>query len=179
MDIIDQMHTSSLHASPLNYSRVINALGERGMVDKAIEIFLQLQVAGCEISLNLCNIMLNCFERNARGDLAYHLMRSMHENGIIGESITYNMILSSLSKSVDPGIMPLMLETYNNMKYFGARVTGYTCGLLISACEKFKDPHTALQLTHDFQQLNVPIDHPTLESLNKLLRTISQPQQPQ
>ena len=49
--------------------------------------------------------MLNCLERNKRGDLAYHLILSMHTNGIIGESITYNMVLSALSQSHNPNVL--------------------------------------------------------------------------
>ncbi len=111
INILDQMHASNLHANPMNYSRVINALGETGNVDKAVEIFLQMQLAGCEISLNLCNLMLNCLERNKRGDLAYHLIISMHNNGIIGESITYNMVLSALGESPDPSVLQVRRRT--------------------------------------------------------------------
>jgi pentatricopeptide repeat domain-containing protein 1 len=172
IEIMDQMHAKSMHASQNNYSRVISALGEAGEVNQAIEIFLQLQLAGGEISLNLCNIMLSCLERNERGDLAYHLIRSMHENSIVGESVSYNMVLAALSKSFDPNVIPLMLEIYQMMKYLGVRVTTYTSSLLIKACERFNDPNTAIQLTHDFQQLNIPLDQATLEILNGLVRGV-------
>mmetsp|Transcript_13212 Transcript_13212/g.34141 ORF Transcript_13212/g.34141 Transcript_13212/m.34141 type:complete len:121 (+) Transcript_13212:1151-1513(+) len=115
--------------------------------------------------------MLNCLERNKRGDLAYHLILSMHTNGIIGESITYNMVLSALSQSHNPNVLQCMLEIYNTMKYFSVRVTAYTCSLLIKACHRYNDAHTALRLTHDFQALNVALDQPSLQLLNELLRT--------
>jgi len=64
-----------------------------------------------------------------------------------------------------------MLEIYNTMKYFSVRVTAYTCSLLIKACHRYNDAHTALRLTHDFQALNVALDQPSLQLLNELLRT--------
>lgn len=158
VQVMDQMHANNMHASPLNYSRIINALGERGEVVKAVEIFQKLQICGLEISLNLCNTMLNCCERNGRGDLAYHLMRSMHDNGIIGESITYNMILSALGKSNDASIVPFMMEVYNTMKFCGIRITGYTCSVLAKACDKFNDPQTMVYLNQEFQQLGFEWD---------------------
>ena len=45
VQVMDQMHANNMHASPLNYSRIINALGERGEVVKAVEIFQKLQVS--------------------------------------------------------------------------------------------------------------------------------------
>ena len=94
----------------------------------------------------------------------------MHENGIVGESVSYNMVLAALSKSFDPSVIPLMLEIYNMMKFFGVRITTYTSSLLIKACERFNDPNTAIQLTHEFQQLNIALDQATLEILNRLVR---------
>lgn len=168
-EVIEMMHAGGMHASVVDYTRVINALGEKGEVARAVDMFQKLQLSGCQITLNLCNIMLNCLERNGRGDLAYHLMRSMHDNGIIGETVTYNMVLCSLSKSADPGVMPVMLEVYNTMKYLGVRVTSHTFAVLIKACGKFGDPRTAIYLTHEVQQLSVQLDPSTWEALNQLL----------
>lgn len=171
LQIIEAMHRDGLQATPMNYSRLIGTLGDNGQVDLATEVFLQMQLAGCEINLNLCNVMINCLDKNLRGDLAYFFLRSMHNNGMVGETVTYNMVLSALLKTwrtEDP--LHMMLEVYQMMKYFGVRVSTYTCKLLIEACERSKQANIALALTHEFQQLKIRLDEETLGNLNSLLR---------
>mmetsp|Transcript_5957 Transcript_5957/g.15166 ORF Transcript_5957/g.15166 Transcript_5957/m.15166 type:complete len:511 (-) Transcript_5957:431-1963(-) len=180
LEVVDAMHSAGMHANQLSYSRAINSLAEQGRVEKATEVFLQMQMCGCEANLHLCNTMLTCLERNGRGDLAFHLLRSMHENGIVGESGTYNATLAAILGTRWPSsqgahnpnaILSTMLDVYQMMKFFGVRVTPYTCRLLIDACVAARQTPAALALAHEFQHgLSVSMEEETLEKLNSLLR---------
>merc|ERR1712113_63719 len=171
MEILESMHREGMQASTGNYSRLIQALGERGDVDLATEVFLQVQLAGCEMNINLCNVMINCLEKNSRGDLAYYFIRSMHDNGMVGETVTYNMVLSAMYKSWrENSVLHTMLDVYQMMKYYRVRINTYTCKLLIGACERSRQANIALALTHEFQQLQISLDEETLMKLNALLR---------
>ena len=76
------MHAGGMHASVVDCTRVINALGEKGEVARAVDMFQKLSSPAPDhlAYVTSCSTAW----RGRQGDLACHLMRSMHDNGIIG-----------------------------------------------------------------------------------------------
>ncbi len=75
------MHTAGLQATQDAYIRLIERLGKRCDWGRALEVFLAMQMAGCEATRGPCLALLGAAEASGRARPAVELLRAYDEAG--------------------------------------------------------------------------------------------------
>lgn len=80
--ILFLMHGKGFAASLANYATMITYYGENGELDKAVNLFIELQELEQKVDQSCCHALMRGFEVAEKADMAMQLMESMWDTGI-------------------------------------------------------------------------------------------------
>lgn len=77
--MLEVMHSHGFAASSRIYKYFLEELAAHGKSGESLDLFLTLQMFGQDPDAGMCELLLECFAKDGRSDLASHLLKSMHE----------------------------------------------------------------------------------------------------
>ncbi|CAD7697983.1 unnamed protein product [Ostreobium quekettii] len=138
--ILDQMHSRGFTGPPSLYTELIaNCAGW----EKALELFLTMQAAGCDVDAHTCRALMASLEAGGMWAMAMDLLGSMQEADIPIDLETYNIALKALAKV---GRCDEMLEVLGRIREATLEPDETTREWVEFACRVRRDSGRARQL---------------------------------
>lgn len=82
LHVKEDMILADVSPKIITWSTLISAFSNAGLLDRAIQMFEEMLMAGCEPNAQCCNILLNACVKSCQYDRAFRFFYSWKENGI-------------------------------------------------------------------------------------------------
>ena len=151
--LLEGMHTAGLQATQDAYVRLIERLGKRGDWGRALEVFLAMQMAGCEATRGPCLALLGAAEASRRARPAVELLEAYSEAGTAPEEDVLEVAVR-----VACGNPAAARAVWQRLKAApGGRPDPGAARALHDACARGGDAPGAEEIAADCKRLGIPL----------------------
>ncbi|KAJ8774378.1 hypothetical protein K2173_011627 [Erythroxylum novogranatense] len=166
----------------LNYEKIIELLGEDGLMEEAVSAFVEMKSYGLTPSLRMYNSLIHGFARDGKFDCLFFYLNEMKEMNLAPESDTYDGLIKAYGKYEMYDELGMCLKRMEidgcspDQVTYNLLITEFARGGLLSRMEKvyhaMRSKKLDLQSSTQIAMLDAYVNFGILEKMEKMLKSV-------